>query len=153
MQDMRWSLFTRLFVVPLTLLALFSACSYKWTDLRPPFERTIPAAEPEYARVGLKNGPSVELEAPIVERDTLFGDVPLLTADQAPYFSVTMVARGDESVARAAIPIGDIRRFEARKGDAARNALSGVAVLLGAALLVAVVATFALLSEWGADSP
>ena len=129
---LRTSRFTRFFVVPLTLLALFSGC-YKWTTLGEPgtprtsWDRTNRIRVTYHAEAaGYER--TVLLERASVIGDSLIGGVP--TGERVGASGVQKVRPQ-----RLAIPLADITLIEERQGSTNTAGLVVGGVLATAAMV------------------
>ena len=74
MQYIRWSWFTRFFIVPLTLLALLSGC-YKWSTPSQTPADLIRLENPSKVRLNLKDGRRFVVKNPVVTESAISGHV------------------------------------------------------------------------------
>jgi hypothetical protein len=114
-------------VSALLLAAYLPACTSFQTTNQPLTELTAPPQPVKTVRVTTTAGTSIEVDAPRVVNDTLFGS------------TWTAGSSGKQAVAPVVIPLGDIRTVEARKSDGTTTALVVVGIV-GVVALLAVAA-------------
>jgi hypothetical protein len=113
---LRTSRFTRFFIVPLTLVALFSGC-YKWVPVTRPFDDAISTKRPLEVRVARADGSVISLRHPEIRRDSIRESGLLV-------------------LGRKSISLEEVEALEAKELNAAGVVLAGI-TLIGLAALFA----------------
>lgn len=112
-------------VSALLLIAYLPACTSFQATTQPLSELTAPPKPVEKIRVTTSAGAQIEVDAPRVANDTLYGS------------TWAAGAGGKQAVAPVALPLADIRTVEVKKSDGATTALVLVGVV-GVVLLIGV---------------
>jgi len=113
-------------VSALLLIAYLPACTSFQSTSQPLTELTAPPKPVNKVRVSTSAGTSIEVDAPRVVNDTLFGS------------TWTAGSGGKQTAEAVALPLTDIRTVEVKKTDGTTTALVLVGVV-GVIVLVAVV--------------
>ncbi len=121
MRTYRRSSFHRLIVLPLTLVAFLSGCTYNWVEVEPPYADALAGRQPD-ARVTLADRRAPELVDSVrVEGDSLIG------------------TRWGVPTERIALPLEQVQRLEVEKQNPLEK--QGGLLLIGAVLSVAFLVT------------